>query len=347
VLVTAQHRSMLDQMLDVFKVSPEFDLDVMTPRQTLESVMVKVLDGLCEILKRERPDLILVHGDTTTTFAAALAAFYCGVKVGHVEAGLRSFNKYEPYPEEMNRTLVTRLTDINFAPTLLSKANLIKENIDENSIYVTGNTAVDCLKYSLRENYEFENELLRKIDFDNKKIITMTAHRGENLGEPLENICRAVKKIIKEHKNIEVVYAVHLNPVVQETARNILGNVKNVHLIEPPNMVEMHNLMRRSSFILTDSGGLQEEAPSMKKPVVVLRNVTERPEGLTAGTLVLAGTDENRIFNVASELITNEHTYNKMANTKNPYGDGNASERILNDILYYFGVTNKRPNDFE
>jgi len=347
VLITAQHRSMLDQMLDVFKVSPEFDLNIMTPRQTLESVMVKVLDGLCEILKRERPDLILVHGDTTTTFAAALAAFYCGVKVGHVEAGLRSFNKYEPYPEEMNRTLVTRLTDINFAPTVLSKANLIKENIDENSIYVTGNTAVDCIKYSLRENYEFENELLRKIDFDNKKIITMTAHRGENLGEPLENICRAVENITKEYKNVEVVYAVHLNPVVQETARSILGNVKNVHLIDPPNMVEMHNLMRRSSFILTDSGGLQEEAPSMKKPVVVLRNVTERPEGLTAGTLVLAGTDENRIFNVVSELITNEHTYNRMANAKNPYGDGNASERILNDILYYFGVTSKRPIDFE
>lgn len=205
----------------------------------------------------------------------------------------------------------------------------------------------NCLKYSLKENYEFENELLRRIDFDSKKIITMTAHRGENLGEPLENICRAVEKIVKEHKNVEVVYAVHLNPIVQETARKILGNVKNVHLIDPPNMVEMHNLMRRSSFILTDSGGLQEEAPSMKKPVVVLRNVTERPEGLTAGTFVLTGTDENRIFNVVSELITNEHTYNRMANAKNPYGDGNASERILNGILYYFGVTSKRPIDFE
>jgi UDP-N-acetylglucosamine 2-epimerase (non-hydrolysing) len=197
------------------------------------------------------------------------------------------------------------------------------------------------LKYSLYENYKFENEVLRKIDFDNKKIITMTAHRGENLGEPLKNICKAVKRIVNTYENVEVVYAVHLNPAVQETARNILGNDKNVHLINPPNMVEMHNLMRRSSFILTDSGGLQEEAPSMKKPVVVLRNVTERPEGLTTGTLVLAGTDENRIFNMASELISNEHTYSKMANAKNPYGDGNASERILNDILYYFGVTSK------
>ncbi len=347
VVVTAQHRSMLDQMLAVFKVSPDFDLNIMTPRQTLESVMLKSLDGLCKILKSERPDLLLVHGDTTTTFAAALAAFYCGIKVGHIEAGLRSFNKYEPYPEEMNRALVTRLADINFAPTALSKANLIKENVDENSVYVTGNTAVDCLKYSLKENYEFENELLRRIDFNNKKVITMTAHRGENLGEPLVNICRAVKKIIQAHKNVEVVYAVHLNPVVQETARKILGNIKNLHLIDPPNMVEMHNLMRRSTLILTDSGGLQEEAPSMKKPVVVLRNVTERPEGLSAGTLVLAGTDEKRIFNVVSELITNEDTYNKMANAKNPYGDGNASERILDAILYYFGVSNKRPIDFE
>jgi len=334
-------------MLDVFKVSPDFDLNIMSQRQTLESVMVKVLDGICEILKREKPDLILVHGDTTTTFAAALAGFYCGVKVGHVEAGLRSFNNYEPYPEEMNRTLATRLADINFAPTTLSKANLLDENIDENSIYVTGNTAVDCLKYSLSENYEFENEVLRKIDFDNKKIITMTAHRMENLGEPLENICRAVEKIVKTHENVEVVYAVHLNPVVQETARNILGNVKNVHLIDPPNMIEMHNLMSRSYFILTDSGGLQEEGTSMSKPVVVLRNVTERPEGLTAGTLALAGTDENRIFNMASEIITNECIYSNMANAKNPYGDGNASERILNDILYYFGVINKRPIDFE
>lgn len=347
VLVTAQHRSMLDQMLDVFKVTPDFDLNIMSPRQTLESVMAKVLDGICEILKREKPDLILVHGDTTTTFAAALAGFYCGVKVGHVEAGLRSFDKYQPYPEEMNRLLTTRLADINFAPTTLSKANLLEENIDENSIYVTGNTAVDCLKYSLSENYEFENEVLRKIDFNKKKIIAMTAHRMENLGEPLENICRAVEKIVKTHENVEVVYAVHLNPVVQETARSILGNVKNVHLIDPPNMVEMHNLMSRSHFILTDSGGLQEEGTSMGKPVVVLRNVTERPEGLTAGTLVLAGTDENRIFNVASEIITNEHIYSNMANAKNPYGDGNASERILNDILYYFGVTNKRPIDFE
>jgi UDP-N-acetylglucosamine 2-epimerase (non-hydrolysing) len=347
VLVTAQHRSMLDQMLDVFKVSPDFDLDIMTPRQTSEAVMVKVLEGVCEILRSEKPDLILVHGDTTTTYAAALAGFYCGVKVGHIEAGLRSFNKFEPYPEEMNRTLVTRLADINFAPTGLSKVNLINENIDSNSIYVTGNTAVDCLKYSLSENYAFENEVLRSIDFDNKKIIAMTAHRGENLGEPLENICRAIRTITQEHDNVEVVYAVHLNPAVQETANRILGDLKNVHLIDPLNMVEMHNLMRRSSFIMTDSGGLQEEGPAMNKPVVVLRNVTERPEGLSAGTLVLAGTDETRIFNVASELITNAELYNLMAFAKNPYGDGCASERILNGILHYFGIESERPIDFE
>ena len=332
VLVTAQHRFMLDQMLDVFKVLPDFDLDIMTPRQTSEAIMLKVLDGLCEILRKEKPDMILVHGDTTTTFAAALAGFYCGVKVGHVEAGLRSYNKLEPYPEEMNRTLVTRLADINFAPTTLSKMNLMKENIEENTIYVTGNTAVDCIKYSVLDDHVFENEILRTIDFENKIVITMTAHRGENLGEPLENICKAVKRIVLEHSNVEVVYAVHLNPAVQDTARSILGNVENVHLIDPPNMVDMHNLMRKSAFILTDSGGLQEEAPAMKKPVVVLRNVTERPEGLLAGTLVLAGTDENQIFDVVTELITNEHSYNKMANAKNPYGDGNASERILNGI---------------
>lgn len=347
VLVTAQHRSMLDQMLEVFKVYPDFDLNIMTPRQTSEAVIVKVLDSLCEILRNERPDLILVHGDTTTTYAAALAGFYCGVKVGHVEAGLRSFNKFEPYPEEMNRTLVTRLSDINFAPTSLSKTNLINENIDNNSIYVTGNTAVDCIKYSLKDNYVFENEVLRGLDFDNKKIITMTAHRGENLGEPLENICKAIKRITLEHNNVEVVYAVHLNPAVQETARRILGGLKNIHLIDPPNMVEMHNLMRKSYFILTDSGGLQEEAPAMNKPVVVLRNVTERPEGLTAGTLVLAGTDEDKIFDVVSEIITNEQQYNKMANAKNPYGDGYASERILNCILHYFGLVSERPIDFE
>ena len=347
VLVTAQHRFMLDQMLDVFKVLPDFDLDIMTPRQTSEAIMLKVLDGLCEILRKEKPDMILVHGDTTTTFAAALAGFYCGVKVGHVEAGLRSYNKLEPYPEEMNRTLVTRLADINFAPTTLSKMNLMKENIEENTIYVTGNTAVDCIKYSVLDDHVFENEILRTIDFENKIVITMTAHRGENLGEPLENICKAVKRIVLEHSNVEVVYAVHLNPAVQDTARSILGNVENVHLIDPPNMVDMHNLMRKSAFILTDSGGLQEEAPAMKKPVVVLRNVTERPEGLLAGTLVLAGTDENQIFDVVTELITNEHSYNKMANAKNPYGDGNASERILNGILHYFGVISQRPIDFE
>ena len=348
VLVTAQHRSMLDQMLEIFGVVPDFDLDIMTPRQTLESITAKVLEGVCAVLKEIKPDLMLVHGDTTTTFAAALAGFYCGVKVGHVEAGLRSDNKYEPYPEEMNRCLTTRLADINFAPTALSKSNLVNERVLSDTIFVTGNTAVDCLKYSLNSNYEFKNKILKKIDFANKKVIAMTAHRRENLGKPLENICRAVEQIANAHDDIEVVYAVHLNPVVQEAAQKILGGLKNVHLTEPLNMLEMHNLMNRSYFILTDSGGLQEEAPSMNKPVVVLRNVTERPEGSKAGTLVLAGTETETIFNISSRLINDNAEYERMSNAKNPYGDGFASERILAAILYYFGVNDikERPLDF-
>ena len=347
VLVTAQHRAMLDQMLDIFKVTPDFDLNIMTPRQTLESITEKVLGGVCEILKRERPDLILVHGDTSTTFASALAGFYCGVKVGHVEAGLRSFNKREPFPEEMNRLLVSRLADIHFAPTALSRENLIRENIGADSIYVTGNTAVDCLQASLRADYGFENGALREIDFTKKRVIAMTAHRGENLGAPLESICRAVKRIVAAFDDVEVVYAVHLNPAVQETARGILGDVKNVRLIDPLNMTDMHNLMSRSALILTDSGGLQEEAPSMNRPVVVLRNVTERPEGLEAGTLVLAGTEEENIFRIVSRLLTDEIFYRKMADAPNPYGDGHAAARILNGILHHFGVLSACPADFQ
>lgn len=345
VCVTAQHRQMLDQVLEIFEIVPDYDLNIMTQNQTLSKITISALKGLEEVLDKSKPDIILVHGDTTTTFVGALASFYSKVKVGHVEAGLRTFNKYEPFPEEMNRLLTSRIADIHFAPTLLSKNNLLKENVEENSIVITGNTAVDVVQSTFKQDYVFESDVLNKIDYS-KKIITMTAHRRENLGEPLENICKAVAEIVEKNKEVEVVYAVHFNPLVQQTVTSILGNIDRIHLVEPLSMTDMHNLIGRSYFVMTDSGGLQEETPSFKKPVLVLRNVTERPEGVEAGVLKLAGTDKHIIVELAEELINSKEAYNKMASAKNPFGDGLASKRIVDSILYYFGKKNESIDEF-
>lgn len=344
VCVTAQHRQMLDQVLKAFEIEPEYDLNVMKDKQTLTHITSAVLEGMYDVINKEKPDLILVHGDTTTTFSAALASFYCKTKVGHVEAGLRTYDKYSPYPEEMNRRLVTNLADLYFAPTQNNKANLLREMINEGTIYVTGNTVIDALKTTVKENYTFTHPVLSKIDF-NKKVIFMTAHRRENLGEPLQNICNAVKEIATKFKDIEVVYPVHLNPAVQDVATKTLGEVKNVHLIEPLDVITTHNLMNRSYMVMTDSGGIQEEAPSLGKPVLVLRTETERPEAVTAGTVKIVGTDKNTIIEEATKLLTDEKAYAEMSRAANPYGDGNACERIVEAILYYFGKNEKRPDD--
>lgn len=333
VCVTAQHRQMLDQVLEVFDIQPHYDLDIMKANQTLTQITTRALEGLESVMKEVKPDLVLVHGDTSTTFVGALAAFYQQIKVGHVEAGLRTYNKYEPFPEEMNRKLTGALTDLHFAPTVTAQEHLLKEGVDEKSIFVTGNTVIDALKTTISDDYRFTVEKLNEIDFKNKKIITMTAHRRENLGEPLENICRAVRRIAETFHDVEIVYAVHLNPLVQNTVCGILGELKNVHLLEPLELKDMHNLLNRSYLVMTDSGGLQEEVPSLGKPVLVLRNVTERPEGLSAGTLKLAGTNEETIFEMAKELILDSNAYNQMANATNPYGDGFASQRIVKVIL--------------
>lgn len=344
VCVTAQHRQMLDQVLKAFGIEPEYDLNVMKDKQTLTHITSAVLEGMYDVINKEKPDLILVHGDTTTTFSAALASFYCKIKVGHVEAGLRTYDKYSPYPEEMNRRLVTNLADLYFAPTQNNKSNLLREMIDEGTIYVTGNTVIDALKTTVKENYTFTHPVLSKIDF-NKKVIFMTAHRRENLGEPLQNICNAVKEIATKFKDVEVVYPVHLNPAVQDVATKTLGEVKNVHLIEPLDVITTHNLMNRSYMVMTDSGGIQEEAPSLGKPVLVLRTETERPEAVTAGTVKIVGTDKNTIIEEATKLLTDEKAYAEMSKAANPYGDGNACERIVEAILYYFGKNEKRPDD--
>ena len=335
VAVTAQHREMLDQVLEVFSVRPDYDLNIMQPGQTLTQITTRAMNGLEEVFIAAKPDIVLVHGDTTTSFAGALAAFYQQIPVGHVEAGLRTFNKYEPFPEEMNRCLTGRLADLHFAPTENSKKNLLAENIAADAIYVTGNTVIDALQTTIKENYRFDYDLLNHIDYS-RKIITMTAHRRENLGEPLTEICRAIRYLVENHPDVEVVYAVHLNPKVQETARQILDGVGRVHLIPPLALQDMHNLMNQSYLVLTDSGGLQEEVPSMGKPVLVLRNVTERPEGVEAGTLKLVGTDYNVIVAETEKLLTNRAAYEKMATAVNPYGDGHAVERIAEYIARYF-----------
>lgn len=346
VCVTAQHREMLDQVLETFELTPEYDLNIMKTSQTLTGITTRALEGLEKVIEKAKPDLILTHGDTSTTFVASLAAFYSKTRVGHVEAGLRTYDKYQPFPEEMNRQLTTRLADLHFAPTPLAKSQLLKENIAKEDIFITGNTVIDALKTTVEDEYTFVDDSLNKLDFEGKKIITMTAHRRENLGEPLENICNAVARIVEEFGDVEVVYSMHKNPAVREVANRILGKYDQVHLIEPLEMKDMHNLMKRSYLVLTDSGGLQEEVPSLGKPVIVLRNVTERPEGVEAGTLKMAGIEEDNIYNITKELLTNDGEYAQMAQAKNPFGDGEASGRIVEAIKYYFKQIEDRPQDY-
>ncbi|MBU5465136.1 non-hydrolyzing UDP-N-acetylglucosamine 2-epimerase [Anaerotignum sp. MSJ-24] len=346
VCVTAQHREMLDQVLEDFKIVPDYDLNIMKAGQTLEDITVRALTGIGEVIREVKPDIVLVHGDTSTTFAASLASYYNQTKVGHVEAGLRTYDKYQPFPEEMNRRLTGAIADLHFSPTKMAKENLLKENIDENGIFITGNTAIDALKTTIDDSYVFTVDELNKIDFKNKRIITITAHRRENLGEPLKNICRAFRRIADDYEDVEMVYAVHKNPAVSNTVHEILGGHERIHLLDPLDLRDMHNLMNRSYLVMTDSGGLQEEVPSMGKPVLVLRNVTERPEGVEAGTLKLAGTDENTVYGMAKQLLDDKEEYRKMAVAKNPFGDGNASERIVGAILYSFGLSDERPADY-
>lgn len=347
VCVTAQHRQMLDQVLDLFSITPDYDLNIMKTKQTLTGITSRVLIGLEDIFKKEKPDLILVHGDTTTTFAGALAAFYQKIKIGHVEAGLRTYNKYFPYPEEMNRKLTGALSDMHFAPTSGAKNNLLREGINENDIFVTGNTVIDAMKYTVEDNYVFENNELNNIDYKNKKVIMVTAHRRENWGKGIENICTAFKKIIEENKDTELVYLVHLNPIVKDTVYRILGDTERVHLLPPLDTKETHNLMNKCYMVMTDSGGLQEEAPHLGKPVLVLRNVTERPEAVEAGTVRLVGTDVDKIIENANDILNNKEEYSKMEKSINPYGDGMASERITQSILYYFKYVDNRPSEFK
>ncbi len=333
VCVTAQHRQMLDQVLEIFDIKPDYDLNIMKDRQTLMSITTRGLDGLDEVMKEAKPDIVLVHGDTTTTFVGSLAAFYNQIAVGHVEAGLRTYDKYSPYPEEVNRRLTGVIADMHFAPTERNRGNLLRENVSDDTIYVTGNTVIDALKTTVRADYEFKDSTLAGMDWEGKKVIVMTAHRRENLGEPLRNICRAVKRIVEDFEDVEVVYPVHMNPAVREVANEILGGMDRVKLIEPVNADELHNAISRGYMVMTDSGGLQEEAPSLGKPVLVMRNETERPEAVDAGTVKIAGVDENVIYDMAKELICSSEAYGKMAKAVNPYGDGHASERIVKAII--------------
>jgi len=347
VCVTAQHRQMLDQVLEIFNITPDYDLDIMKERQSLVGITTRVLTGLDEVIKKEQPDVILVHGDTSTTFAGALAAFYNQTKIGHVEAGLRTYDKYSPFPEEMNRCLTGVMTDFHFSPTVANKNNLLKENIDEKKIYITGNTVIDALKSTVKEDYVFTDENLKNLDFEGERVILVTAHRRENLGEPLKNICRALRRIVEAYDDIRIVYPMHLNPAVREVAREILGGLDRVSLIEPVDVDDLHNAMARCFMVMTDSGGLQEEAPSLAKPVLVLRNETERPEAVEAGTAKIAGVVEDDIFAMAKELIEDKAAYDKMARAANPYGDGNASQRIVDALLYEFGIIDERIADFK
>lgn len=342
--VSAQHREMLDQVLDIFHIKPDYDLNIMHARQTLTDITSNVLINLDKILKEAKPDIVLVHGDTTTTFAASVAAFYNQIPIGHVEAGLRTWEKYSPYPEEMNRQMTDAMTDLYFAPTNQSKANLLKENHKEDNIYITGNTAIDALKQTVDK--EYHHDILDKVSPDNK-LILLTMHRRENQGEPMRRVFKVIREVVESREDVEVIYPVHLSPAVQEVAKEILGNTERIHLISPLDVVDFHNLAAGSYFIMTDSGGVQEEAPSLGKPVLVLRDKTERPEGVEAGTLKLVGTESEKVKKEMEELLDNDAEYQRMAQAKNPYGDGKASERILDAIAYYFGVTDKKPIEFE
>lgn len=336
VCLTGQHRQMLDQVMEVFGVKADYDLNIMRPQQTLTTITADVLTNMEPVLKESKPDIVLVHGDTTTSTAAALAAFYQQIPVGHVEAGLRTFNKYSPFPEEMNRCITGRIASYHFAPTRLNERNLMKEGVTE-KVYITGNTVIDAFQTTVRDDFEFTTPELTDADFSDGRLILMTAHRRENLGEPLENICRAVKRLIEDYPDIKVVYPVHLNPKVRETVFSILGDTDRAILIDPIDVQEMHNLMDRSFLVMTDSGGLQEEAPACGVPVLVLRTETERPEAVEAGTVKVVGVDEDVIYDNAVELLTNKESYDSMARAVNPYGDGHASERIAARIIENLG----------
>ncbi|WP_268912701.1 non-hydrolyzing UDP-N-acetylglucosamine 2-epimerase [Lentilactobacillus sp. SPB1-3] len=329
-VISAQHREMLDQVLEVFKITPDYDLNIMKQNQTLSDITTKIIEELDPIIEKELPDIILVHGDTTTTFAASISAFYHKVKIGHVEAGLRTYDKFSPYPEEMNRQLTDVLADLYFAPTDLSKQNLLKENHPEDNIFVTGNTAIDALNQTVSMDYH--HDVLDEVSPDSRMIL-MTMHRRENQGEPMKRAFRAIKQVIDANPDVEVVYPVHLSPAVQSAAKEIFGDDKRIHLISPLDVLDFHNLAAKAYFIMTDSGGIQEEAPSLGKPVLVLRDTTERPEGITAGTLRLVGTNPAQITDWMNKLLTDQAAYDEMADAKNPYGDGHASERILQAII--------------
>lgn len=343
--VTAQHRQMLDSVLEIFGIKPDYDLDIMEPGQSLSTITSKALLGIEGVLEQEKPDMVLVHGDTSTTFSGALAAFYQKIPVGHVEAGLRSFDRYSPYPEEMNRCLTSRLSELHFAPTEQNAENLKAEGYTE-GVFITGNTAIDAMKTTVSDAFQFSTPRLNEIDYENKKIIVLTCHRRENYGQPMENIMKAVKNIAQTHRDVEIVYPVHLSPVVQSAANEFLGRVENVHLIDPLSVEEMHNLMARCYMVLTDSGGLQEEAPSLGKPVLVLRRETERPEAIRTGTVKLAGVEQETIIRMAGELIADQQKYEHMAKAVNPYGDGSASRRIADAILWRYGLIQSEPEAF-
>lgn len=346
VCVTAQHREMLDQVLNYFEITPDYDLNIMRSKQSLTGITSRVLEGLEEIFREEKPDMVLVHGDTTTTFAGGLAAFYQQIKVGHVEAGLRTFDKYFPFPEEMNRKLTGALADLHFAPTQGSKNNLLREGVNQNDIFVTGNTVIDAMKHTVKENYVFDNELLNKIDYKNKKIIMITAHRRENWGQGIENICQALNEIVEQNEDVEIIYLVHLNPVVKDVVFKNLGNKERIHLLPPLETNETHNLMNKCFMVMTDSGGLQEEAPHLGKPVLVLREVTERPEAVKYGTVKLVGTEVDKIISEANALIRDQKAYENMSKAVNPYGDGKASERIVSAIKNYLKISNEKIEEF-
>ena len=344
-VVTAQHREMLDQVLNIFKIKPEYDFNIMKKNQTLEGVTAKVLVNMTKVIKEVKPDIVLVHGDTTTSFAAGLASFYNKCPLGHVEAGLRTWNKCSPFPEEMNRQMTDDLTDLYFAPTAVSKQNLLKENHNSDNIFITGNTAIDALEETVQSDYHHEVlDLIKPAS----KIILVTMHRRENQGEPMRRVFKVMKQVVDNHDDVEIIYPVHLSPSVQKVAHEVLGNDPRIHLIAPLDVVDFHNLAKLSYFIMTDSGGVQEEAPALNKPVLVLRDTTERPEGVKAGTLKLVGTQVDNVRNAMLELLDNKKVYEQMANAKNPYGDGHASERIMDDIAYYFAQNKgEKPADFK
>lgn len=346
VTVTAQHRDMLDQVLHVFKITPDYDLNIMSQGQTLYDVTTRALMGLKDVLEQAQPDVVLVHGDTTTTFAGALAAFYQEIPVGHVEAGLRTGNIYSPFPEEMNRKLTGSLATYHFAPTAGSEQNLLKENVDKEHIYVTGNTVIDALQMTVQDGYQFEDDDLNTLDYEGKRIVLVTTHRRENLGEPMRHVYRAIRQLVDDFDDIQVVFPVHKNPKVRQVVQEELGHVDRVSLINPLDYEPFANLMARSYLVLTDSGGIQEEAPSLGKPVLVLRNTTERPEAVVAGTVQLVGTDKDRVYEEAHTLLADEKAYKQMSNAVNPYGDGKATQRILEALRHEFLGTAARPDYF-